>query len=374
MADKDFYGVLGVSRDASHEEIKRAYRKLARKYHPDVNAGDKAAERKFKEVQEAYDVVGDAEKRKKYDQFGSAAFDPASGAGARTWSFRRGARSSAGANPFEGADFGGFDFSSIFRNFDAGEAARGRSQRESTGRDIEHELEIPFLVAARGGEVQLNLEREQPCTRCRGTGAEQGSAYVACAACGGSGQRSMGGVIGFGSPCDVCGGEGRRPERPCTACNGRGTTRGRETITTKIPPGVQEGSRIRLKGQGAASPGGRPGDLYILPRIAPHPIFRREGDEIVVNLPVTVTEAALGTKVDVPTIDGAVTMKIPAGTSSGQRLRIRGRGIAKPDGTRGDQTVEIRIVLPAQMDAESRELLQRFGERNPQDPRESMKM
>jgi molecular chaperone DnaJ len=370
MADKDFYNVLGVSRNASQDEIKRAYRKLARKYHPDVNPADKAAERRFKEIQEAYDVIGDADKRKKYDQFGSAAFDAAAGGG-RTWSHRRGGRSAG--SPFEGADFGGFDFSKIFRGFDTGEPfTTARGQREAPGRDIEQPLEIPFLVAARGGEVQLTVDRDRVCSGCRGWGAEPGSSFVACPACGGSGQRSTGGAIGFGIPCDVCGGEGRRPERPCTQCHGTGTTRARETITTKIPAGVQEGTRIRLKGQGAAGPAGRSGDLFILPRITPHPVFQREGDDIVVHVPVTVSEAALGAKIDVPTIDGTVTMKVPPGTSSGQRLRIRGRGIAKPGGARGDQTVEVRIVLPAHMDDESCALLRRFGERNPQNPRESL--
>jgi molecular chaperone DnaJ len=375
MADKDYYSVLGVSRTASQEEIKRAYRKLARKYHPDVNAGDKAAERKFKEIQEAYDVIGDADKRKKFDQFGAAAFDMGGGAGSRSWSHRRGGRSAAGGNPFEGADFGGFDFTKIFRGFDTGEPfSSARSQRDAPGRDIEQEVEIPFLVAARGGEVQLAVDRDRACSRCRGTGAEPGSSYIACPSCGGSGQRSMGGSMGFGLPCDVCGGAGRRPERPCSQCQGTGTTRTRETITAKIPAGVQEGMRIRLKGQGAAGPTGRSGDLYILPRISPHPIFRREGSDIVVHVPVTVSEAALGTKIDVPTIDGPVTMKVPAGTSSGQRLRIRGRGIAQSGGARGDQMVEVRIVLPPQMDDESRALLQRFGQRNPQNPRESLGM
>jgi molecular chaperone DnaJ len=370
MAEKDFYSVLGVARGASQEEIKRAYRKLARKYHPDMNANDKAAERKFKEVQEAYDILGDAEKRKKYDQFGQAAFDMGGG-GPSSRTYRWSARPGQGRS-FEGGDFGGFDFSKIF-GFDRSDPfASARAQRETGGRDIEQEVEIPFLVAARGGEVQLSIERERPCTRCRGSGAEPGSKTIECPACGGSGQRSMGGAVGFGVPCDVCGGEGRKPERACSVCHGARVTRVHETITAKIPPGVTAGSRIRLKGQGAAGSGGRAGDLYILPRIAPHPLFTREGSDIVVQVPVTISEAGLGTKMDVPTIDGAVTMKVPAGTSSGQRLRIRGRGTPRPDGGRGDQYVEIRIVLPSQIDDESRALLARFGERNPQNPRQSL--
>lgn len=383
MADKDFYSVLGVSRNATQDEIKRAYRKLARKFHPDVNPGDKAAERKFKEVQEAYDVIGDSDKRKKYDQFGNAAFEPGgtAGPGGKSWSFRWGGRPDQWSQ-YEGADVGGFDFSKIFGDFAAAEAFSpgrgpregGRAARSSGDRDLEHHVELPFLVAARGGEIELAIERDRSCPPCQGSGAESGSAFVTCTVCGGSGQRRKAGPLGFGLPCEACGGTGRRPERPCPTCRGSGITRGRDTITARIPPGVQEGARIRLKGQGAAGPGGQSGDLYLIPRITPHPFFRRDGNDIIVELPVTVAEAALGTTIDVPTIDGAISMKVPAGTSSGRRLRLRGRGIVKSGNSRGDQYVEIRIVLPAEMDAESRDLLKRFGERNPQNPRESLKL
>jgi DnaJ-class molecular chaperone len=309
MADRDFYDVLGVKRDASQDEIKRAYRKLARKYHPDVNPGDKSAEKKFKEVQEAYDVVGDPEKRKKFDQFGRAAFEPgAAGPGGRTWNYQWSGRPGQGS-PFAGFDFGGFDFSQIFgQEFEPSAAgpfaAAGRRGRPAAGRDIEQAVPIPFLVAARGGEIQLRLQT---------TG---------------------------------------------------------ETIAVKIPPGVDDSSRIRLKEKGEPGPGGRSGDLYILPRVESHPVFKRQDSDIIVQAPVTVSEAGLGTKIDVPTIDGTVTMTVPPGTSSGQRLRIRGRGIAKQGGGRGDQFVEIKIVLPPKLDAESRELLKRLAERNPYNPRE----
>jgi molecular chaperone DnaJ len=371
MPDRDFYTVLGVARSASQDEIKRAYRKLARQYHPDVNPGDKAAERKFKEIQEAYDVIGDAEKRKKYDQFGQAAFEPGGPGGTRAWSFRWGGRPGQGRS-FEGADFGGFDFSQIFGDAyqGGGPFASAPGRRQPAGRDIEQQVEIPFLVSVQGGDVQLIVERDRPCARCHGSGADPGADVVTCPACGGAGQRSMGGPLGM--PCEMCGGAGRRPERPCATCQGSGVTHARETITAKIPAGVTEGAKIRLKGQGATATGGRAGDLYLLARIAPHPFFRREADDIVVAVPITVSEAALGTKIDVPTIDGMVTMKVPAGSSSGQRLRIRGRGIRRPDGSRSDQYVEIKIVLPPQMDDESRELLKRFGERNPHNPRDSL--
>jgi DnaJ-class molecular chaperone len=311
MADRDYYDILGVKRGASQDEIKRAYRKLARKFHPDVNPGDKSAEKKFKEIQEAYDVVGDADKRQRYDQFGRAAFEPgAAGPGGKSWSYQWSGRPGQGS-PFAGFDLGGFDFSQIFgENIDttgAGPfAAAGRRGRSAPVRDIEQEVPIPFLVAARGGDIQLRLQR---------TG---------------------------------------------------------ETITVKIPPGVDDRSRIRLKGQGEPGPAGRAGDLFILPRVEPDSHFKRHGDDVIVQIPLTVSEAGLGAKIDVPTLDGTVTMTVPAGTSSGQRLRIRGRGIGKPGGGRGDQFVEISIVLPPKLDDESRELLKRLAERNPYNPRESL--
>ena len=312
MPDRDYYEILGVARNSSEDEIKRAYRKMARKYHPDVNPGDKSAERKFKEIQEAYEVIGDPDKRKKYDQFGQAAFGPGGPGGGQTWTYRWSGQPGQGS-PFEGFDFG-VDLGRIFGGDFAGGAPfgpAGRGTREAGPQDLEVEVAVPFEVAARGGEVQITVKRD------------------------------------------------------------RGVRQGAESIAVKIPPGVSDGSRIRLRGQGHANAAGRAGDLYILPRVTPHPLFRRQGNDILMDLAVTVTEAALGTKVDVPTLDGLVTMTVPPGTSSGQRLRIRGRGIGKPGASRGDQYVEIKIVLPPKLDAESRELLKRFGERNPYNPRET---
>ncbi len=372
MAERDYYDVLGVARNVSADEIKRAYRKLARKYHPDVNPGDKAAERKFKEVQEAYDVVGDPDRRKKYDQFGRAAFESgAAGPGGKSWSFRWG----GSGRPTGSFDFGGFDLGKMFgEQFGGGPQFEtgSRRPREAAGRDIEHEVRIPFLVAALGGEVQVSVRRNRPCSKCRGTRAEPGSKFATCSACGGSGQRSGGGPFDFGLPCELCSGEGKRPERMCGQCHGSGATLNDETITVKISAGVDDSSRIRLREQGEVGPSGRSGDLFVLPRVDPHPLFERKDHDIIVRVPVTVTEAGLGTKIDVPTLDGTVTMTIPPGTSSGQRLRIRGRGIPKGKGPRGDQFVEVKIVLPTKLNEQSRELLRRFAELNPENPRESM--
>ena len=313
MAERDYYEILGVARNASADDLKKAYRKLARKNHPDMNPGDKAAEARFKEVQEAYDVLSDQDKRRTYDQFGRAAFGAGGAPGAGQRGFRWSTRGGAGS-PFEQFDFGGIDLGKIFGamgggaggQFDFGEeyARADRRGQRAAGRDVETEITIPFTVAAQGGQIDVEV-------------------------------------------------------------NGK-------SIRVKIPPGIDDGEKIRLKEQGEPGPGGRAGDLYIVPRVAPHPLFERRGKDIVLKLPLTVTEAALGTKVDVPTIDGTVTLTVPAGTSSGQRLRVRGKGIAKRGDSRGDQFVEIKIVLPAKIDAESKELLKQFGERNPFNPRESL--
>ncbi len=310
MADRDFYDILGVARNASADELKKAYRKLARRFHPDMNPGDKTAEARFKELQEAYDVLGDAEKRRTYDQFGRAAFGAGAGAGAGPHTFRWGTRGGGGA-PFQEFDLGGIDLGKIFGGgfpggfqFEQEVGGPGRRGRAAAGRDVEQEIAIPFHVAAQGGELQVSV-------------------------------------------------------------NGK-------VINVKIPAGVDDGAKIRLKGQGDPSPAGRAGDLYIITRIAPHPIFERHGKDIVMRLPITVSEAVLGAKVDVPTLEGTVTLTIPAGTSSGQRLRIRGKGIAKKGESCGDQLVETKIVLPAKLDAESTELIKQFGDRNPFNPRESL--
>jgi molecular chaperone DnaJ len=373
MPDRDYYEVLGVSRNASQDQIKQAYRKLARKFHPDVNPGDKTAESKFKEIQEAYDVLGEPESRRRYDQFGKAAFGAGAAAGGRqrtyTWSTR------GGGPPFEEFDLGGFDFGKIFGGaggFGEPFGATDTRERRPRGRDIEQEAEVPFLVAAKGGEISLATRRQRQCPRCRGSRAEPGAKLTTCTACGGSGQRRFAGPIDFGLPCEVCGGEGRTPERFCTQCGGSGSATVSETLRVKVPAGVTHGQRVRLKGQGEAGPSGQAGDLYVMVRVAPHPYFKRQDHDIVLDLPVTVSEAALGAKIDVPTIDGTVTLTVPPGTSSGQRLRIRNHGIHKPGGGRGDQYVELRIALPEKLDDESRELLKRFAARHPENPRANL--
>ncbi len=367
MAKRDYYEVLGVPRNASQEEIKRAFRRLARQYHPDVNPGNKEAEEKFKEIQEAYEVLSDPEKRARYDRLGHAAFEPGAGAGGGfgervyTWS----------TGPTE-------DFSEIFSDFDLGDllggfpfGARttGRGRRLRRGRDLRTEVTVPFLTAAKGGTVQLRVRRQVRCDRCGGSGAAPGSRWQTCQVCGGSGRRR--GPLGLATVCEECGGEGRRPGEMCPACAGQGTVEKLDTIEVRIPPGIDDGTELRLRGQGEAVPGGTPGDLYVTVRVAPHPYFRREGNNVVLRLPLSIVEATLGARVDVPTIDGMATLRIPPGTSSHQRLRMRGKGIVDPkSGVRGDQLVEIQIVTPRDLSPHARELLEQLDREVRYNPRE----
>lgn len=372
MADKDYYKVLGVSREATQDEILKAYRKLARKYHPDLNPGDKQAERKFTEVQQAFDVLGNTEKREQYDRYGTAAFEGA-GAGPRsrtyTWSTREG----------EPTGFEEFDLGEIFGDrFDFGEVfgRAGRRAAPRRGADVRAELTVPFRTAALGGDTEVQVARERTCSRCKGTGGEPGSGTQTCPECGGSGrQRLAPGPLGLAMPCARCNGRGQVPDRACAACAGQGVTSRADRIRVKIPPGVEDGSTIRLRGQGqSGSDGQQAGDLLIVVRVAPHPVFRREGRDLYVDLPITVGEAILGGKVDVPTLDGTVTITLPPGTPSGRKMRVRGKGIGGPrGGPPGDLYVETKIVVPPQADEKSKELIRNFEQRNPLDPRAELK-
>lgn len=367
MAKRDYYEVLGVPRNASQDEIKRAFRRLARQYHPDVNPGNKEAEEKFKEIQEAYEVLSDPEKRAKYDRYGHAAFEPGAGMGP-----------GFGERVYTWTTGSGEDFSSVFEEFDLGDllggfgfggATTARRRRSRRGRDIRTEVTVPFLTAARGGTIELRVRRAAPCDTCSGSGAAPGSQWRTCWACGGSGRAR--GPLGFATVCEECGGEGRVPTQACGSCGGTGVTERLETIEVRIPPGIEDGTELRLRGQGEAVPGGAPGDLYVLVRVAPHPYFRREGNNVLLRLPLSIVEATLGTEVDVPTIDGIATLKVPPGTSSHQRLRMRGKGIADPrTGVRGDQLVEIQIVTPKQLTPRAKELLQELEKEAPYNPRE----
>src|SRR5947209_11746225 len=396
---KDYYGILGVKKTATPEEIRKAFRKLARKYHPDVNPNNKQAEEKFKELSEANDVLTDPKKRKIYDQLGyySDNIDPAAaeayarggGFGAGGFGSTPGARGrrSAGAQgvPF---DFGGFDFSD-FASGEGGRGAgggggggfrdifssmfRGRGAEPSgpeSGSDLEYQVSVGFWQAIKGAVIKLNITRRDVCQTCHGAGAIPTGRT--CPNCGGKGQvTQMSGNMKFNVTCPQCGGSGKE-QTVCRTCDGDGTVSRNEPIEVRIKPGTRDGQRIRLAGKGNAGAHGGPiGDLYIIIRVSEHPVFRREGDNILITVPVTVTEAALGAKIEVPTIDGRAQLRIPPGTQSGQRLRMREKGVpsATKDGLRGDEIVEVTIHVPQVRDERSKEILREVAKLNPEDPR-----
>ncbi len=381
---KDYYATLGVSRKAKPEEIRKAYRRLARKHHPDLNPGNKAAEEKFKGISEAYEILGDEKKRQIYDQYGFYAENIPPG-------YPAGAQPASGVPGF---DFSGFDFTdfeseaerrggvgSAFRDlfsqfFTRAGGREAPSEGPEHGSDIEHHMHLNFRDAIRGTQVRLTVERHEACPTCRGTGKGSGPA-VTCATCGGSGKATrQAGVMRFSMTCPQCGGSGREPRR-CSACGGAGLRRKPETFDVRIPPGVDTGSRVRVAGKGNAGvSGGAPGDLLIVTEVEPHPVFERKGDNIYVKVPVTATEATLGAKVEVPTIDGPTTIKIPPGTPSGQKLRLRGKGapsLRGAGGLRGDEFVEVQVVVPRVADERSKEILREFARLNPDDPRRDLK-
>jgi molecular chaperone DnaJ len=402
---KDYYGTLGVKKTATQDDIRKAFRKLARKYHPDVNPNDKKAEEKFKEISEANDVLSDEKKRKVFDQFGfySDNIDAAAAeAAARGQSsgfpgggFRSGG-SSRGAQdvPF---DFGGFDFSDFqargggasrqeppsgggfggsFRDVFSGifnGGGRQATRGPQPGTDLEYQVSIDFWTAIRGGVTRLEITRQDVCPTCKGRATTGGSGE--CPECHGSGQvTQMGGRMKFNIQCPRCGGTGRA-EHPCPTCNGNGSLTRVEPLEFRIKPGTRDGQRIRLAGKGNAGvDGGSAGDLYLIIKIGAHPVFTRAADDIYLTVPVTVSEAALGAKIDVPTIDGRTQLKIPPGTQTGQKLRLREKGVVSPtrEGIRGDQIVEVKIVVPRVQDERSKEILRELAKLNPEDPREAL--
>jgi molecular chaperone DnaJ len=381
MAGRDYYEVLGVKRNASEGDIKKAYRRLARKHHPDVNPGDKKAEERFKQVQEAYNVLSDAEKRKIYDRYGfyregqAGPEGPEPGAG-------------YGGGGFSGFDFdsanrgaagaGGRSFSDIFSDLFGGRRGRGESEAVRTqGNDLEYHITIPFLDAVRGTEARINVTRRDSCPRCKGSGSISGAKTQTCPSCGGRGQISQAhGTMRFATPCPQCQGSGKIRIGDCPGCGGNGTVQKVENLTVRIPAGVNHGSRVRIPAKGDAGDfGGPPGDLYLVIHIQAHHFFEREGNDIVCRVPLTVTEAALGAKVEVPTVEGKAVLKIPAGTQSGQKFRLRNRGAPSvKGGVHGDQIVEVRIVLPTIRDERSKEILREFARLNPEDPRAELKI
>jgi len=390
--NKDYYGTLGVKKTASADEIRKAFRKLARKYHPDVNPNDKKAEEKFKEISEANDVLSDDKKRKIYDQVGfySDQIDPAT---AEAY-----ARQQTNARNAPPVDFGGFDFSGFgagqgpaagsqggqgsaswgsFRDIFSGiftgndqNAQQRRSRGPEPGTDLEYQAPVDFWTAIRGGNARIEIHRQEVCPTCHGQASS--GAPMPCPECSGTGQvTQMGGRMKFNIPCPRCGGSGRITNA-CPTCHGEGLVHRTESIEFRIKAGTRDGQRIRLQGKGNAGLNGGPaGDLYVIVRTGSHPVFTRVGDDIHLNVPITIAEAALGAKVDVPTIDGRAQLRIPPGTQSGQKLRMRERGVesAVNAGQRGDEIVTVEVVVPQLNDERSREIMREFAKLNNQDPR-----
>ena len=361
MSEKrDYYEVLGLKKGASDDEIKKAYKKLARKYHPDLNRDDpKTAEEKFKEVNEAYDVLKDPQKKAVYDQFGHDAFDP-----------RRGG--SAGGNPFGGAGgfggFEGFDLNDLFGDFFGGGGRRARRQGPERGADLRYDLEISFEEAAFGKEVELSIPREEQCPTCNGSGAAKGSTAETCSTCHGTGQeqvvqRTMLGSMMTSRPCSKCHGSGKIIKNPCSDCHGTGRKRVTRTIKVNIPRGVDDGQRVRVSGGGEAGVrGGANGDLYVYIYIRPHGLFQRRGNDVLIEIPITFVQASLGDTVQVPTLDGAVDLKIPAGIQTGTVLRVKGKGIPNLRGAgRGDEHVRVKVTTPQKLSSKQKELLKEFA-------------
>ena len=350
--------MLGVSRGASDDEIKKAYRKLAKKYHPDLNPGDKEAEQKFKEVNEAYEVLSDKDKKARYDQFGHAGVDPNFGAGG------------GGFGGFDGSfDFG--DLGDIFGSFFGGGFGGGRQNRNGPqrGESLRVGLTISFEEAAFGCEKEVSVERVDQCPTCKGSGCEAGTTPEVCSQCGGTGtvqqrRQTPMGVFATTTTCPKCGGKGKIIHSPCKDCNGTGQQRRRKTIKVSIPAGIDDGQTISLRGQGNAGRNGGPaGDLLIVISVQPHPIFRREGTSVLCQAPITFTQAVLGGELEIPTIDGKVKYDIPEGTQTGTTFRLKGKGIPVLNGRgRGDQYVTVYIETPRNLNREQKEALKKFSE------------
>jgi molecular chaperone DnaJ len=371
---QDYYELLGVPRKAALKDIRQAYRKLARKYHPDLNPGDKSAEEKFKQIQEAYETLSDPKKRQMYDQFGFNAPGYGGVPGG-------GPASAGGPMPQDvHFDFGGFDFGGaggtsfrdLFSQFFRGANAAQAAQAAEPGTDLEYQIDITFAEAMRGTVKKITITRLDVCPDCHGTGAAAAGGQQVCPACSGTGKvTEVSGRMRFQITCSRCGGSGRL-RTVCRTCGGEGRVRRADTIDFRIPPGAQTGSRFRVAGRGnAGTMGGPPGDLYIITRVEEHPFFERRGDDLYTVVPVSVAEAALGAKVEVPTIDGRAQVRIPPGTNSGKVLRLREKGApsARRPGHRGDQLVEVRVVVPRPEDERVRQLLRDLSKYDHEDPR-----
>ncbi len=353
---RDYYEVLGLNKSASKEEIKKSYRKLALKYHPDRNPGDTKAEDRFKEATEAYEVLSDPQKRQNYDQFGHAGV---SGAG-------------FGTGDFGGAAFRDFqdifgDFSDIFDHFFGGVGGRSRRSRSRVqrGDDLRYDMEISLIEAYHGVEKEIDVPRQAVCDSCNGNGCAPGYSPETCSQCGGTGQVSMSqGFFSISRPCNRCGGTGQSIKNPCVKCHGSGRVMTRRKVQIKVPPGTLTGLKLKVQGEGEPGYfGGPPGDLYIVLSVSPHPIFQRDGDNILCDVPISITQAALGAEISVPTLNGKVNMKIPAGTQTGKIFKLNGKGMPNLRGySRGDQLVRVTVETPTKLNARQRELLEEFAE------------
>lgn len=365
--DKDFYQVLGVSGDASAEEIRRAYRKLAQQNHPDANPGNPAAEERFKLISEAYSILSDSEKRAEYDQVRKLV--ESGGFGGFTGQ----------AGPFGGGqrvrieDFGDLfgGLGDLFGGF-GGAPRRGGQQR---GADSSADLHLSFEDAFHGATTTVSVRGEAACTRCGGSGAEPGTPVTTCPACRGTGQVAQNqGFFSFAQPCSQCRGNGRLVESPCSQCRGRGSEVRTRAIKVKVPAGVKDGAVVRLRGKGSPGRGGGPaGDLLVSVRVAAHPVFGRKDDDLTVTVPLTYTEAALGTRIEVPTLDGPVTLKIPAGTAGGKVFRVRGKGLHPDRGPVGDLLVKVEVVVPKRVSKDEKRLLEQLATFETDDVRAHLK-
>ena len=369
---RDYYEVLGVSKGASDDEIKKAYRKLAKKYHPDMNPGDKEAEAKFKEVNEAYSILSDSEKRARYDQFGHAGVDPNYGAGGP-------------GGGFGGFDMGDIDLGDIFGSFfgggfgGLGGSPSSRRNGPQKGESLRASLTISFEEAAFGCEKEINLNRTEECEACHGSGAEPGTTAETCPDCRGTGvvrvqQRTGGFAFSSTAPCSRCRGTGKIIHTPCKACGGSGSVKKTKRVTVSIPAGIDDGQAISLRGQGNAGKNGGPaGDLIVAVHVKPHPQFHRDGTTVLYEQPVTFYQAVMGAELEIPTIDGKVKYNLPAGTQTGTTFRLRGKGIPELRGRgRGDQYVTVRVQIPTSLNGEQKEALRAFAEAMGEDvPEES---
>lgn len=341
---RDYYEVLGVARTASRDEIKQAYRNLAKQFHPDRNPGDRDAEERFKEASEAYEALYDVDKRARYDRFGHAGSGGAGGG-------------------YEKVDFR--SVSEILEGLVGEVFGQGAGRRARQGQDLEVDLEVSFEEAALGAEKTLFVERLRECTECEGTGAAKGTRVDRCSACNGTGEvRFQRGFFSASRPCSTCGGTGKRVETPCATCHGKTAIPSREEVLVRIPPGVEHGAVRSLRGGGERGRnGGPPGDLHVRIVVAEHPLFTRDGADVLVSVPISFPEAVLGTQIDVPTLEGKVKMKVPAGTQSGKVLRLRGKGIEVLGGAgKGDQLVTIIVEVPERVSARQRELIEALAE------------